>query len=347
MLNVLIADDDVNVCECLLRLLPWEDMYCTPPKIVHDGLSAWNILQNELIDFFICDVKMPIMEGTELASLVYERKIHTAIVFLTAYENFTVARHALRYSVLDYILKPINRESLDTLERIIRHSSQEKLSNEWSKKFFDDVYEKKVLEAIYKNNHTVLNEMFENLQILSGEVIFSVGNKILYILYEYLCSDIENDRSIYNTLYKKWCSEFFLQSNKEDRIEYLRMLYEEQLEKIHSNTEGYYIIASKIKHLIDENFTNVECRVAWIAEKVHISSAYAGRVFSRAYGIGITDYITECRIAESQRLMIDDNISISKIAAQVGYTDANYFTKLFRSKMGVSPSDYRKNILKI
>ncbi len=345
MLNVLIVDDDLNLCECLLCLMPWEDMNCNTPRIAHNGLSAWKILQEEVVDFVICDVKMPVMEGTELASLIHQSKLSTKIVFLTAYENFSVARHALRHGVLDYILKPVNRESMDNLERIIRKANQSKYANELSKRFFDSEYERKVSEAIRRNDWEVLEKVFENLQIFSREDMLSAGNKMLHMLYEYLCHiSSERDRGIYDNLYKKWSSEFHLQADVESRLSYLRRRYEEQLKRIHTSTEGNHI-AAKIKQLVDGTFSNPDCRVAWIADKMYLNAAYAGWVFNKAYGIGLMDYITECRINTACRLITRDNLSVNKIAAQVGYTDANYFTKLFRSKMGMAPSEYRKKHL--
>ncbi len=345
MLNVLIVDDDLNLCECLLRLLPWEDMNCNTPRVVHNGLSAWEIVQREAVDFVICDVKMPVMEGTELASLIHQSRLRTKIIFLSAYENFSVARHALHYGVLDYILKPINRESIDNLEMIIRNVNQSKQVKELSKRIFDSEYENQVWDAIRKNDREALEKVFDNLQIFNGEDMLSVGNKMLYILYEYLCCiSSESDRGVYDHLYKKWSSEFYLQAYTESRLDYLRRRYKEQLERIHADMEGDYI-AAKIKKLADENYSNPDCRVAWIADKMYLNAAYAGRLFSKAYGIGLMDYITECRINVACRQIIGDNLSVNKIAEKVGYEDANYFTKLFRSKMGMAPSEYRKKHL--
>ena len=98
----------------------------------------------------------------------------------------------------------------------------------------------------------------------------------------------------------------------------------------------------RIRKLAEEHFADSKCNVAWIAEKLHMTSGYVGRIFNRSTGIGLMEYITEQRMKEACRLLSEEYVSVSKIAEQVGYTDANYFTKAFRNKIGMSPSEYRK-----
>ncbi len=342
MLNILIVDDDQNLCECLLRLMPWEDMNCNIPAVVHNGLSAWELLQREKIDFVICDIKMPVMEGTQLAGLLAESGMRTKMVFLSAYEDFSVARQALKYGVTDYILKPINRESLDSLEKIIRGINQTKRTKEFSDKFFEEEYNRQIFDAISSQNISFLDEMFGKLEMLKDQSLLSAGMSVLHILYEYLCS-LSNgkDRSMYDNLYKKWRTDLVQITNAEEKISYLRDQYAKQLGQTQTENENEHTV-HQIKELVDKNYFRTECNVAWIADKLHMSSGYVGRVFNKMAGIGLSEYITDCRMKEACRLLANDTIPVSMISGKVGYMDANYFTKAFRAKMGMSPSEYRK-----
>ena len=61
------------------------------------------------------------------------------------------------------------------------------------------------------------------------------------------------------------------------------------------------------------------------------------------YGMSITKYILFKRIEKAKQLL-KQGISVSKIAEATGFTDFNYFGKVFKKEVGVSPTEYRKSI---
>lgn len=79
-----------------------------------------------------------------------------------------------------------------------------------------------------------------------------------------------------------------------------------------------------------------------ISDSLGYSYAYLSRVFSRATGMTITDYIHYLRVEEARVLLLEmnDYQSIQDIAASVGYTDPSYFARVFRKREGVSPRTY-------
>jgi AraC-like DNA-binding protein len=58
-------------------------------------------------------------------------------------------------------------------------------------------------------------------------------------------------------------------------------------------------------------------------------------------GVTLTDYINKTRLENSKMLLKSSDLPISVVALNVGYTDANYFVKLFKRMYGVTPSEYR------
>ena len=53
-------------------------------------------------------------------------------------------------------------------------------------------------------------------------------------------------------------------------------------------------------------------------------------------------YVTRRRIGEAQNLLINTQLSITEIAANVGYNNSNYFQNVFRKAVGLTPGNYRK-----
>lgn len=66
------------------------------------------------------------------------------------------------------------------------------------------------------------------------------------------------------------------------------------------------------------------------------------KTFKKYYGVSIAKYIRKRRIEEAAKYLRENNSSVSDAAAFMGFDDYNYFSKIFKSEMGVSPSEYKK-----
>ncbi|MDR1930604.1 MAG: helix-turn-helix domain-containing protein [Treponema sp.] len=78
------------------------------------------------------------------------------------------------------------------------------------------------------------------------------------------------------------------------------------------------------------------------AEHASVSSVYLSRLFTEYLKNTFTDYITELRIGEAQRLLKDTSVSVKEIAFAVGYQDPNYFSKAFKKITGFLPREFRE-----
>lgn len=121
MFRILIVDDERIVLNGI-RMLIEEDLELAFPM---DIVTASNVpLAIELLDSFhpdliLTDIRMPVMDGFELIRHVRESKISTSIVILTSHADFKYAQQAIRFNVLDFILKPIDQQALkNTIQRI-------------------------------------------------------------------------------------------------------------------------------------------------------------------------------------------------------------------------------------
>ncbi|MGM0216648.1 AraC family transcriptional regulator [Enterococcus sp. AZ109] len=100
-------------------------------------------------------------------------------------------------------------------------------------------------------------------------------------------------------------------------------------------------IVTKVKQFIDTNFTE-DLTLAEIAESVHSSQYYIAHLFKDELGISPGQYIIRRRIGEAQTLLLTTDKNISYIASSVGYDSIHQFNTLFKRKVGLSPSAYRK-----
>ncbi len=73
-----------------------------------------------------------------------------------------------------------------------------------------------------------------------------------------------------------------------------------------------------------------------------LSYSYGSSMFKKETGLTITQYLTQVRMEEAQRLIRETSLTINEVACKVGYTDTRYFSKLFIKTVGIKPVDYRK-----
>ncbi|MCQ2981338.1 MAG: AraC family transcriptional regulator [Treponemataceae bacterium] len=80
-----------------------------------------------------------------------------------------------------------------------------------------------------------------------------------------------------------------------------------------------------------------------IASAINVSPNYLSAVFNRETEMSISTYINRRRIEKAVELLETSNASIEDIATFVGFSDMNYFTRVFKGIKGVTPSDFRKH----
>ena len=97
-----------------------------------------------------------------------------------------------------------------------------------------------------------------------------------------------------------------------------------------------------IKDYISNNYSDDNLSIKDISEHVHLSSSYLCTVFKTETGQTLNQYLTNFRIEKAKQLLSDPRNKVNEIAAQVGYSDCNYFGKTFKKVVGLSPSEYRE-----
>ena len=80
-----------------------------------------------------------------------------------------------------------------------------------------------------------------------------------------------------------------------------------------------------------------------LAERLRINKNYLSSRFHREVGMTVTDYINQTRVRRSVTLLEKTDLSMQAVAEQCGFSDANYFTRVFKKVNGVSPNEYRRS----
>ncbi len=110
MINAIIVDDEPYCCEALDTLL---NRYCPHVKVVsicYSGKEALKEIKEQKPQLLFLDIEMPQMNGFELIQKIPEPDFD--LIFTTSYDQYAIK--AIRFSALDYLLKPIDRDELQT-----------------------------------------------------------------------------------------------------------------------------------------------------------------------------------------------------------------------------------------
>lgn len=139
------------------------------------------------------------------------------------------------------------------------------------------------------------------------------------------CSRIMQQPVSYET-YKTFCRSF---------VESSESMYENI-----ENKDGSVI--KQVKDYIERYYMN-DIGIGQIAESFGITPNYLSTIFHQKAGCKFVDYLTEVRISNAKRLLIEnETAAVKDIAVMVGYNSSRYFATLFQKITGVKPSTYRK-----
>ncbi len=112
MYKVFIVDDEVIVREGIRSKIDWENTEFELAGEAADGEIALSMIQDIKPDILITDIKMPFMDGLELARMVKKIQPWIRIIILSGHDEFEYAKKAISIGIDDYLLKPFTAEDV-------------------------------------------------------------------------------------------------------------------------------------------------------------------------------------------------------------------------------------------
>ncbi len=122
---------------------------------------------------------------------------------------------------------------------------------------------------------------------------------------------------------------------------YIRELIINISEKNIDDKKMSYNMARIIKY-IDENYF-MDITLSSLSEKFMVSESYIARLFRNDLGTTSVQYINHLRIINACRMLLCSGKSVGEISEEVGFKDQYYFTRIFKSFLKMTPTQYRKS----
>ncbi|MBQ8638613.1 MAG: AraC family transcriptional regulator [Lachnospiraceae bacterium] len=124
---------------------------------------------------------------------------------------------------------------------------------------------------------------------------------------------------------------------------YARCLLDmDELDEIKNHSTEKPELIQDIIRMVDDNLSNPNLSVAFLAGEVHLSINYLRSIFKENTGESLSNYITQKKIDLICRLLTETDTSIQDISDQLGFSTKNYFFTFFKKHMKVTPNEYRK-----
>lgn len=104
------------------------------------------------------------------------------------------------------------------------------------------------------------------------------------------------------------------------------------------------LVRADIQAFIDAHYME-ELSMKSVARAMNYSDAYFCKLFKQCFQVNFSTYINAYRIEKAKQMIKNPRISIKDIGTACGYTDANYFTRVFKRTTGQTPSEYRLSLM--
>jgi len=360
--KVLLVDDMEISRRQVRRLNLWngETNFCIAAE-AQNGQEALNLLRQQKFDLLITDIKMPKINGIELMKETAENGLCPCVVLLSDYEDFEYARMGIQYGAFDYLSKPPEYNSMLGLLQRVEQYLNRKEQEEMLVRSLSEKLEEKIGDTFPSAElEQLIDAMKTKQQDISGDI-------------DRLCNAVEalygNDPIKKGSAFKKAMSELisqlklhycwfvnFIDSNKYKNLDFItadgnrtaREMFGDAVNELHESIRSFEYgnsedqLENRICRYVLENVDS-ELSIEGISKVLFMNRKYISEVFRQKTGELLIDYITRVKMARAARLLCQSSRKTYEIALQLGYRDTEYFSRLFKKHMGVTPSEYRNS----
>jgi two-component system response regulator YesN len=115
-------------------------------------------------------------------------------------------------------------------------------------------------------------------------------------------------------------------------------------EKPQSNIDYSNHIVKATQEYLESHYAE-DISLEDVAEQVNISPQYFSKLIKKTTGFNFIDWLSMLRVKKAKELLTNSNLTVKEVCFMVGYKDPNYFSRIFKKRIGITPSEYVKKQL--
>jgi len=335
MLKLLLVDDESNVREHIRSVVNWEKYNTTVIGSCDNALTALEILADEQPDILLTDIKMPVMDGIELASKAIGMYPAIQCILLSGYTEFKLAQEAMKQGIRHYLLKPCSKAEI---ENVLQECGNQLLLESAGTLYRFDKRRQLISQIVYEFLNLQPNEADE---ILPSQIVeISKAYLDLSLLQEAFALIVSQNSSLLDPreFLAKISESFYEEKNIYSSIA-------SALTEIFQKSESSSVIGD-VKAYIKANFANENLTLQYIADHVvHMNSHYLGKLFFKQTGKKFSEYTMDIRMKKAISLLNNNpEMKMHKIAEHVGLGHSvQYFYQMFKKYTGMTPTEFKES----
>ena len=319
MYKLLLVDDEPIIREGLERMIDWEKLSLKMTASCPNAIAALDSMTDDMPDILLTDIRLPGMTGLELVQRAVALHPMLQCIVLSGYDTFQYAQEALKYGVIEYLLKPCDQEEL---ENALRRACTNIDKNRKKVLYLYDERRQRIKSLV--DSFNALRESGLNADQIKrqvGELVKTVEDPSL--LQETLIAVVTGSMGSGQT---EWGMNVITDALR-DR-ESLEDLIVRSLLRLRK--EGG---AARSNDFVQQMLA-------------YMNADYIGREFTRSVGQKFSSQLLSIRMEHAKLLIRSDpSLHSYEIAKKVGLGEnPHYFSQLFRKYTGMTPKDYRKQL---
>ncbi|PLW76831.1 response regulator transcription factor [Cohaesibacter celericrescens] len=337
MYNVAIVEDEELERRALSSILTRNRSEINIIGEARNGAQAVDLLDNHSIDLMLVDINIPKPNGLEIIQIVRDRQLHTKIIILTAYDYFEIMQTAIHLKTDEYLLKPVRTEALlqavdDCLKELGSHRTNSEIAGQ-------------IWYLLEQNCYCdCLSQVRRHIEWIYAQKGVSPRQSILEFSTAMLELTDEKKLQLPDALLDQINN---LQGHKLDGrsrnaiqdifCQMIDILFEVSEDHFGRSPERMQNVLNFIERNLHKAITLEEA-----ADCASISPSYFSRLFKKTMNETFIAYVKQRRILRAKELLISSDLPITNIALDLSFQDMNYFSKVFKKEVGLSPTEYRR-----
>lgn len=357
MYKTLIVEPQEFSLHSLQELPVWEKacngFVCT--MTASNGEEALKLINTMDFDLILTEINLSICDGLQLLKQIHKDNRPPLVVFISDIVSFSYAREGFIYGAFDYLPKPVNKESMETLfdrasqelEKMKQAALPPKNAKLEKSSFFTVQELSQLLTKFLQQNNTVLKDFQRMLQNLYRTAQTAQPHDVIANrLYTTIVKNIYK-RNSWLTLYLPQDFhkqiDYLVLHDSDDYIDYylrkLTYLYhlfclmrprfqEETLMKVH-----LYLLENP----------EADLKLTSVAERFYMNHTYLSNLFSKKANVQYSQLVKLVKMKRAEYLLNYTEIPVADIAYRLGYKDIQHFSQLFKSVIGKLPSEFNRS----
>lgn len=337
--NVVLVDDEIWALRGLKGIADWNSYGFNIIGEFTDSEEALECIISKKPDLLFTDIRMPGIDGMTLIDRIKAEGLDTDIVIVTAYRDFEIARQALKNSVTDYIIKPLDKEEVRSALSKIYVSLCEKKNSSLDlercdlseaknreiplvRDFLTEIKKAGAVRLILSDTPLDLSKFEHHKIYIKGFTCayFVTGDTPIELFKDFpkhigisrMYSSVIPFNDMIGEAKKSFMGEFFFSDNEQ---------------------------TAKIEEYIYDNMEE-KLTMDSLAAAFYLSKPYIFELFRNYTDTSAMNLLKNIRLSKAASLLAEGKMSVREVAMKVGFDDAGYFGKVFKTKYDCTPEQY-------